>query len=56
MAHKLLTKSNYLTGLICLKSLWLEKHKKEILPTPNNFFKKFNGTRFGSWQSCKKLF
>ena len=37
--QKLLTKSNYLTGLKCEKSLWYEKHRKEDLPLPDDFSK-----------------
>ena len=46
---KLLTKSNYLTGLQCPKLLWITKNDKERIPEPDEIQqKKFDdGTLVG---------
>ena len=35
MPRKLLTKSNYLTGLQCPKLLWITKNDKDRIPEPD---------------------
>ena len=53
---KFLTKSNYLTGLNCLKSLWYEKHRKYELPKLDEFTKSImeQGKEIGEF--AKKYF
>jgi hypothetical protein len=54
--QKYLTKSNYLTGLNCLKSLWYEKHRKNDLPKIDDFVKSIMEQGIGVGELAKEYY